>query len=159
MYKLIQDNKLENIQDILDYQSYTIRVHQLCQRFTLQSVFIYDREYRRLQSSLCFRWGTDVGHHLQAVSLLPKVGTTQGQGAPQRGSAFHGNKLPRQGPKGPVTAQGQVICIKFNQHTGCSFTACRFKHVCSVPNCGRSHPACKHEESKNVTGGPYPNHV
>ena len=28
LYKLIQDQKLQNIQDILDYQSYTIRVHQ-----------------------------------------------------------------------------------------------------------------------------------
>ena len=40
----------------------------LC-HFSLISVLLYDREYRRLQATMGFRWGTDVQHlhtlHLQ----------------------------------------------------------------------------------------------
>ena len=58
LYKLLGKGKLDS-KSILDYLSYTAKVCQLVQRFNLVSVFMYDREYRRLQSTHGFRWGID----------------------------------------------------------------------------------------------------
>ena len=150
--KLVQEGAISSMQDVLDYQSYTIRIHQLCSKFTIQSVLCYDREYRKLQNSLKFRWGTDVGHHLQAVTLIPKssVGATKVSGGNTRGS--------RTDHRGPVTAQGRTICISYNTAQGCRFVGCKFAHVCSVNGCSKDHPACKHDivsgGTKNAQGGP-----
>ena len=46
----------------MDYLSYTTKVYQLVQRFTLGSVLLFGREYRKLQASMGFRWGTNVQH-------------------------------------------------------------------------------------------------
>ena len=69
LYKLVGENKLQG-SELMDYLSYTTKIYQLVQRFNLVSVMLYDREYRKLQAGLKFRWGTDVQHlsniHLQA---------------------------------------------------------------------------------------------
>ena len=39
--------------------------------FDLPSVLLYDREYRKLQSAMKFRWGTDV-RHLHNLHLVPR---------------------------------------------------------------------------------------
>ena len=61
LYKLQWENKLGG-DSILDYLSYTTKVYQLVQCFSLPSVLLYDREYRKLQASMNFWWGTDVQH-------------------------------------------------------------------------------------------------
>ena len=61
LYKLVGENKLQGTA-LMDYLSYTTKIYQLVQRYTLVSVMLYDREYRKLQASLKFRWGTDVQH-------------------------------------------------------------------------------------------------
>ena len=69
LYQLVRENKLQG-PSLFDYLSYTTKVYQLVQRYNLISVLLYDREYRKLQAALKFRWGTDVQHlssiHLQA---------------------------------------------------------------------------------------------
>ena len=42
LYKLVSDNKLSG-PSMLDYLSYTTKVYQLVQRFSLHSVSLYDR--------------------------------------------------------------------------------------------------------------------
>ena len=63
------ENKLHG-PALMDYLSYTTKIYQLVHRFSLVSVLLYDREYRKLQAPLIFRWGMDVQHlsniHLQA---------------------------------------------------------------------------------------------
>ena len=61
LYKLVGENRL-GADAMLDYLSYTTKVYQLVQRFNLPSVLLYDREYRKLQATMKFRWGTDVQH-------------------------------------------------------------------------------------------------
>ena len=70
LYKLVGDNKLSGT-FLMDYLSYTTKVYELVQRFNLVSVLLYDREYRKLQSSMGFRWGTDV-LHLHTLFLQPR---------------------------------------------------------------------------------------
>ena len=74
LYKLVSESKL-HAGNILDYLSYTTKVCQLVQRYTLISVLLYDREYRQLQARHEFRWGTDVPHlhtmHLQTRTSRP----------------------------------------------------------------------------------------
>ena len=57
---------------IMDYLSYTTRVYQLFATQESQSVFLYDREYRKHQFLHKFRWGTDVSH-IMTVCLRPKA--------------------------------------------------------------------------------------
>ena len=61
LYKLINEGKLQG-QSLLVYLSYTTKIYQLVQRFNLPSVLLYDRERRKLQAAMNFRWGTDVQH-------------------------------------------------------------------------------------------------
>ena len=70
MNKLLQRGVLTH-SSLLDYLSYTTRVYQLLSVHDTRSVFLYDREYRKLQTLHSFRWGTDVPH-LQMVHLRPK---------------------------------------------------------------------------------------
>lgn len=55
----------------MDYLSYTTKIYQLVQKCRLSSVLQYDREYRQLQASMDFRWGTDV-QHLHMLHLQPR---------------------------------------------------------------------------------------
>lgn len=45
-----------------DYLSHTSRIYRLVSSYELVYVFMYDREYRRLQNLQKFRWGTSVFH-------------------------------------------------------------------------------------------------
>ena len=51
LYKLVGENKLQG-SALMDYLSYTTKIYQLVQRYSLVSVLLYDREYRKLQASL-----------------------------------------------------------------------------------------------------------
>ena len=69
LYRLVNDHKLQS-SSLVDYLSYTTKIYQLVQRYSLVSVLLFDREYRKLQPMMKFRWGTDVQHlsniHLQS---------------------------------------------------------------------------------------------
>ena len=71
LYKLQGEAKL-TVESIMDYLSYTTKICQLVQRYSLVSVLLYDREYRKLQCHHNFRWGTDVPH-LHSVYLQPRI--------------------------------------------------------------------------------------
>ena len=70
LYRLANEGKLGG-SSLMDYLSYSTKVYQLVQRFSLASVMLYDREYRKLQGSMNFRWGTDV-QHLHTLFLQPR---------------------------------------------------------------------------------------
>ena len=70
LYKLINEGKLQG-SSLLDYLSHTTKIYQLVQRFNLPSVLLYDRECRKLQAAMNFRWGTDV-QHLHKLHLIPR---------------------------------------------------------------------------------------
>lgn len=144
LYKLLGDARL-NAGNILDYLSYTTKICQLVQKYSLVSVLLYDREYRKLQATHNFRWGTDIPH-LQTVHLQPRIPQIRSSQNQVRATA-HPPK-----PKGqaaPVTLDGREICKLFNTQQGCHFQECKFVHQCSLLGCHQQHSAVTHSAVKN----------
>ena len=140
LYKLVGDNKLAG-SALMDYLSYTTKVYQLVQRFSLVSVLLYDREYRRLQSSMGFRWGTDV-QHLHTLILQPRDKPAAQNNLPKKVAPMTqpGGKLPKDKQK------EKPICRNFSAPKGCSFPSCGYRHVCMLPGCSQRHSAQSHVE-------------
>lgn len=137
LYSLVGDNKLQG-SALMDYLSYTTKVYQLVQKYSLVSVMLYDREYRKLQASLKFRWGTDV-QHLSTIHLQPRD-KVAAQGSQQRKTL-----VPSKPAKNNQKAE---ICRNFNSQKGCSFAECKFKHACIIPGCKQMHSALDHAPPK-----------
>ena len=114
LYTLFGEGKLLD-QGVTDYLSYTTKVYQLTQRYENVSVYLYDREYRKMQAAHNFRWGTDIPH-LHTMQLTPR--------APRNNTRFPpANKSAQRGaPAGPLAADGRPICKMFNTHRGCGYT-------------------------------------
>ena len=71
MHKLVQDGTLP-LSQVFDYLSYSTYMHRLMSACELVSVYLFDREYRKLQHIHNFRWGTVVGHlSTQQLRLRP----------------------------------------------------------------------------------------
>lgn len=142
LYKLVGEGKLVG-PALMDYLSYTTKFYQLIQKCNLTSVLLYDREYRQLQASMGFRWGTDVQHlhtlHLQTRDRQVKQGS-QSQ-APKKG----GNGQS-QGAKQRPDKRDMGICRNFNSPKGCTFSQCKFLHQCILPGCGQKHSGTTHLE-------------
>ena len=142
LYKLVRENKLGG-DSMLDYLSYTTKVYQLVQRFSLPSVLLYDREYRKLQASMNFRWGTDV-QHLHTLCLQardkPVIHGTQNSKKPsmQKPGGNRSERFKRDTP----------ICRNFNSTKGCNHPNCNYKHECIVPGCGKNHTVMTHTTEK-----------
>ena len=141
LYKLVTESKLD-ASNILDYLSYTTKICELVQRYTLVSVLLYDRNYRQLQSQNNFRWGTDVPH-LQNVHLIPRLPKP----APGSHSKFHLSRPQKL--HNPVTLDGKTICKLYNSSNGCHLRECKYAHKCSVQGCHQAHSAAVHSHSKN----------
>ena len=136
LYKMLEEDSLSQA-NIIDYLYYTKMIYQLITTHDMTSVLSYDREYRRLQGrhTCKFRWGTDIPH-IQTVFLKPKMARPS---KPQRGVQY-------QGKFSLHSVSGKEICKKLNSHQGCTCTlsACKFKHPCNMPGCGKLHSASTH---------------
>ena len=143
LYRLVEGSKL-HAGNILDYLSYTTKVCQLLQRYTLVSVLLYDREYRQLQARHGFRWGTDVPH-FHTIHLQPRV-VRQIHPDPVR--VNKGNQK-NSTPVSSMTLDGKVICKLYNSKSGCHYKKCKFAHQCSQPGCHQYHSSNSHNQSKN----------
>ena len=136
LYKLEGEGKLVG-PAVMDYLSYSTKFYQLVQKCSLTSVLLFDREYRKLQAGMGFRWGTDVQHlhtlHLQPRDKLAKQGPVMQQS--RKGTSNAPNK-PKQGKIG--------ICRNFNSDKGCSYNECKYQHTCIIPGCNQKHSATSH---------------
>ena len=135
----LQDKGCLDTTSTLDYLSYTTQIYQLLQRYNQVSVYLYDREYRRLQTQMGFHWNTEVSH-LQVVWLKEQGPWTNSSGM----GATTGKTTKA---KGSTTADGLTICKMFNSKAGCTFADCKFSHVCSWPGCEAKHSAAAHDSS------------
>ena len=116
----------------------------MLQRYDITSVFLYDREYRRLQARNGFRWRTEVGH-LQSIWLR------EGQQQPARNSATIKAAQTATKAKGPMTTNGRTLCKMYNTKAGCSYVDCKFAHTCSRYGCEQEHcAAVAHDLSKKL---------
>lgn len=142
LYKLVSEQKLLG-SSLMDYLSYSTKIYQLVQRYSLVSVLLFDREYRKLQSSMKFRWGTDV-QHLSNIHLQPRDRPVA-QGSQQKRHSVQGkqNGKPSKGKNDPP------ICRNFNSQKGCSLSDCKYRHACILPGCNQAHSALNHTAGKN----------
>jgi len=160
LYKLVQEGSLE-VANIFDYLSHTSLVYKLLDTHEMTSVFFYDREYRRLQHTHQFRWGTAANHlapsflrlksysHGYQSSLSGGKPFASGNNGFRNNQHYSGDKQSFKPNFASHTGTGKVICKRFNGAAGCSMKGCKFEHVCNVPGCGALHPGARHSESKN----------
>ena len=141
LYCLVNDHKLQG-SSLMDYLSYTTKIYQLVQRYSLVSVLLIDREYRKLQTMIKFRLGTDVQHlsniHLQSRDKPVVQGNQSKKVLPP-------NRPSKNGRNRSETA----VCRNYNSQKGCTFTDCKFRHVCILPGCNQSHSALNHITENN----------
>ena len=149
LHKLVQDGMLP-LSQVFDYMSYTTYLYRLMNAYDLVSVYMYDREYRRLQHAHKFRWGTVVGHlstqHLRLRQSKENVGSTRTSrqnGSGQNSKAYNNGN---QSKVASHSLDGKPICRNFNGRGGCNMTDCRYMHVCNVPGCYREHPSVSHAD-------------
>ncbi|KAK3753557.1 hypothetical protein QZH41_001658 [Actinostola sp. cb2023] len=76
MHELSQTGKLASMGQIADYLSYTVKVAELLESHILNSVVLYDNEYRKLQHKFGFRWGSD-SQHLHTRFLVKRRAIAQ----------------------------------------------------------------------------------
>ena len=148
LYKLHQDGVLA-LNEVFDYLSYTSHVYSLISSHEVVSVYLYDREYRRLQAAHKFRWGTAVGH--LAHGFLRLRGTSSSHSNTQKPRVAYKAERQTYRQFQAQAPESKPTCRNFNSKDGCSFRGCRFNHVCHVPGCGKSHSGFNHNQldSKN----------
>ena len=140
MYTLLSEGKLIS-NAVIDYLSYTTKVYQLTQRYENVSVYLYDREYRKLQASHGFRWGTDIPH-LHVIQLVPR--TPRNDRKLKSLNMSGPQPRPMNIPTGPRTLDGRAICKLYNSPRGCGYVDCKFVHACSHKGCNEVHSATVH---------------
>lgn len=141
LYKLSNEGKLTG-PALMDYLSYTTKFYQLVQKCNLTSVLLYDREYRQLQASMGFRWGTDV-QHLHILHLQPRDKQFK-QGVPSQAPKKGGGNGQTQQFRQKSENRDPGICRNFNSDKGCTFPRCRYTHQCILPGCTQKHPGTTH---------------
>ena len=140
LYKLTSEGKLVGPAH-MDYLSYTTKIYQLVQKCSLSSVLLYDREYRQLQASMGFRWGTDVQHlHMLHLQTRDKQVKPNPQFQTQKKGASNSGQPTRS--KGDNRETG--ICRNYNSDKGCAYQKCKFLHQCFLPGCTDKHSATTH---------------
>ena len=124
MSELLREGTL-NATSIPDYLAYTAKVSDLAEIYQWRSVLEYDDLYRQMQSQSGYRWGTE-SPHVQRICLRFKERKTTVQ-----------NKTTRD--------KSTRLCINFQYNKCTRGDTCMFRHVCSAPSCGRSHPLAEHD--------------
>ena len=131
LHKLVEGGVLP-IEQVFDYLSHTTRIYRLISSHDMVSVFLYDREYRRLQHVHKFRWGTAVNHISEEFLRLRSKPASQSAKNEKKSAFPKGQQHPKYVN---FTTDGIEICRKFNSKLGCQNQTCKYGHVCSVPGC------------------------
>jgi hypothetical protein len=113
-----------DLQRIMDYLGYVVKVANMGQRFQWKSVLNYDREYRRVQAESGFPFGADNSYMMQLFLRDRDQATAYG----------HAPAKPALGSTHPQTkydpSSGKPICGRYNTPQSCQLRNCRFAHVC-----------------------------
>lgn len=123
-----------SFKDIQDYLSYTVKISELIETYTLMSVLSYDDQYRRLQHEYNFRWGSDSQHlHTRFLKRREVV-------------SANNSTRPPVARFSTTTSSNSAspICKQYNTPNGCTWPNCKFSHICIVPGCGKPHSQPNH---------------
>ena len=114
-----------DLETVLHYCGYLIKIATMGQRFNWQSVLKYDYEYRRYQASNQFQWGADNAYTMMLFLKDSMTKDPAPQQSSRRNSTNTGRFRSRYDP-----ASGRIVCEKFNGRNGCTLPMCKFAHVC-----------------------------
>ena len=114
-----------DLETVLHYAGYLIKIANMGQRFNWQSVIKYDTEYRKYQASGQFVWGADNAWTMmmflrEGLGSQPQRDTNKWS-TPRQRDNFHTKYDPQ---------SGKPVCEKFNGRFGCALPSCRYAHVC-----------------------------
>lgn len=143
--------KLSTLRDIQEYLSYVIKILELANKYTWESVLLYDDEFRILQHTYGFSWATDHSHLHKAV-LMPRWAAHLSRNKQESPSYLSPYNNSDSGYKHHnfVThlSSGSEICRLFNCRKGCQRPQCKFSHVCNrkvgSQACGKNHAGVSH---------------
>ena len=134
-----------DLETVLQYAGYLVKIANMGQRCNWQSVIKYDTEYRKYQASGQFMWGADNAWTMM-MFLKEGLGSQQQRdinkwSTPHQRDNFRTNNDPR---------SGKPVCEKFNGRLGCALPACRYAHVCRT--CfDASHAQANHNTISSAT--------
>ena len=120
---------------MMDYLSYSTKVYQLVQRFSLVLVLLYDRVYRKLQSTMGFRWGRDVQHFSCNLGLVQVSREVQPM-CRERVTTIHQNQRLTNASRYAVTSTPRGAAVMSSAAFSTSI----------VPGCNQGHPATAHSQ-------------
>lgn len=119
----------------LDYLSYTTKIGELGSRFTWVSVVNFDDEYRRNQSQMGYRWGSD-SQHLSTVLLR------------EREHKNNGNKTNYSATNRKESNAETQYCGYYNFGRDCPYgNKCIYQHACN--QCGKNHRKIDHNKGES----------
>ena len=149
-HELIFSGKITTLLDIQDYLSYSIKVLEMATKYTWESVLLYDDEFRILQHTYGFSWGTDHSH-LHEVVLMPRWVAKLSRGSGHSStSPYSSSDMGNKGSSNFVShlPNGSEICRLFNSRKGCQKSPCKFSHACNrkvgSQACGKTHQGYLH---------------
>lgn len=138
------------LDQVMDYVGYMTKFSMLAQSFRWDSLMRYDYEYRKAQAEQGFKWGADSPYMMQ-LYLMPPSTIPDRSNSIRPQAAQRGTK-PRKTPNKFNPASGQIICQKYNGRQGCSYTGCKYAHVCMT--CYLDHPEIQHKPRDQTQGHP-----
>lgn len=125
-------------QTVTDYIQYSISVCDYLQTFSHTQVYKFDKNHRKEVAQQSKRW-VDINPHLDRLFLHV---------LPVRRSNPTIPTQPKQKVQRYYDNYGNEICTKFNSQTGCSYSTCKYRHVCCVRGCwSTKHGRVTHPES------------
>ena len=125
--KIVREMVLDDgadIEVVMQYIGYIIKIANMGQRFNWQSVLKYDSEYRKYQATGHFPWGAD---NAWAMLMFLKDNTSKPLHIETHTHTQHGYRRNIHDPH-----TGNIVCEKFNGRQGCSLKACRYAHTCKT---------------------------
>ena len=132
LMELLREGNLSPI-SIPDYLAYTAKIADLAEVYQWTSVLEYDDLYRKNQAESGFRWGTEAPH-VHRVCLRFKEKSS---------NANNKEKKSR-------------VCINYQYRKCQRGNSCNYRHICSAPGCGKSHPLAEHDKSKSSSNAQLP---
>ena len=145
--KMIADGNTDS-NKILQYLEYCEKFGDFAQTCEVESVMVYDNEYRKWQYDKSAEWGQDNTHltlYYLRRKALPSRRDNNQMSFNTRGRTAN-NKPPR-----VLDSQGNEICFNYQSESGCQRRYCKFSHVCIIPGCGKSHPKYLHHNLQSPT--------
>ena len=120
--KLITEGALKSQEDILAYLEYNMDFGDYAQVNEIESVMIYDHEYRKKQCRTNRKWGED-DIHLANFYLQRKRDSFRARS--------HGHTNNHSRPPRLLDTTGVEVCRNYNA-SGCYRSHCVFAHVCMI---------------------------